>query len=47
VQQVMLNGDWRSQKLSKDEYLKRIDEADPRYARMLAALLAELKSGKG
>ena len=42
VQQVMLNGDWRSQKLSKDEYLKRIDEADPRYSRMLAALLAEL-----
>lgn len=47
VQQVMLNGDWRGQKLSKDEYQKRIDEADPRYAKMLAALLAELKGGKG
>ena len=43
VQQVMLNGDWKGQKLSKDEYQKRIDAADPRYSKMLSALLAELK----
>jgi hypothetical protein len=45
VQQVMMNGDWRTQKLSKDEYQKRIDAADPRYAKMLEALLTQLKSG--
>ena len=44
VQQVMMNGDWRAQKLSKDEYQKHIDAADPRYAKMLEALLTQLKS---
>lgn len=44
-QQVMMNGDWRAQKLSKDEYYKRINEADPRYAKMLEVLVAQLKSG--
>jgi hypothetical protein len=44
VQQVLVNGDWRAQKLSKDEYQQRIDAADPRYAKMLAALVAQLKS---
>lgn len=43
VQQVMINGDWRAQNLSKDEYQKRIDAADPRYAKMLEALVTELK----
>jgi hypothetical protein len=44
VQQVMVNGDWRGQKLSKDEYQKHIDTADPRYAKMLEALVTQLKS---
>jgi hypothetical protein len=45
VQRVMLNGDWKAQKLSKEEYQQRIDAADPRYAKLLAALVAELKGG--
>ena len=44
VQTVMANGDWRVQKLSKDEYQKRIDAADPRYAKMLEALVTQLKT---
>lgn len=44
VQQVMINGDWRAQKLSKDEYQKRVDAADPRYAKMLEALVTQLKT---
>ncbi len=41
----MMNGDWRAQKLSKEDYYKRIDEADPRYTKMLQALVAQLKGG--
>lgn len=44
VQYVLMNGDWRGQKLSKDEYQKRIDAADPRYAKMLQALVEQLKN---
>jgi hypothetical protein len=44
VQTVMANGDWRAQKLSKDEYKKRIDAADSRYAKMLEALVTQLKT---
>ena len=44
VQQVMVNGDWRAQKLSKDEYQKRVEAADPRYAKLLEALVAQLKT---
>jgi hypothetical protein len=44
IQQVLVNGDWRGQKLSKDEYQKHIDTADPRYAKMLEALVTQLKS---
>lgn len=44
VQHVMINGDWGAQKLSKDEYQKRIDAADPRYAKMLEALVEQLKT---
>ena len=40
----MMNGDWRAQKLSKDEYQKRVDAADPRYAKMLEALVTQLKN---
>jgi hypothetical protein len=40
---IRFNRDWRGQGLSEEEYLKAFAEADERYARMLSALLAELK----
>lgn len=43
-QQVLMNGDWKGQKLSKDEYAKRIAAADPRYAEMLKVLIAQAKT---
>ena len=43
TQQTTFNNDWRAQKLSKTEYDKRLDAADPRYTRMLEVLAAELK----
>jgi hypothetical protein len=45
VRQTTLNGDWRSQQLSKAEYAQRLEAADRRYAKMLAALVVELKAG--
>ena len=42
---VRFNSDWRSQKLSEDEYLKMYGAAEERYLQMLAALLAQLKGG--
>ena len=40
---IRFNRDWRGQGLSEEEYLKAFAEADDRYARMLTALLAEIK----
>src|SRR5262249_34402193 len=40
---VAFDGDWKRQKLSKDEYMKAFGEADERYSQMLAALLEQLK----
>lgn len=39
----MFDGDWKAQKLSEDEYMKAFGDADARYARMLQALIAQLK----
>jgi hypothetical protein len=41
--QTMFNSDWKAQKLSEQEYLKVFGDADERYAKILTALLAQLK----
>jgi hypothetical protein len=41
---TIFNGNWRQQQLSEEQYLKTFAEADARYAQMLSALLAQLKS---
>jgi hypothetical protein len=38
------DGDWKRQNLSEDEYMKAFSAADQRYAQMLKALLAQLKT---
>jgi hypothetical protein len=38
-----LDGDWRRQKLSEDDYMKAFAAADERYAQMLTALLEQAK----
>jgi hypothetical protein len=45
TKQTILNGDWAGQKISEADYRKRFESAEERYARILAALLAELKTG--
>jgi hypothetical protein len=40
-----LDGDWKKQQLSEQEYMKIFSAADERYSQMLAALLAQLKKG--
>jgi hypothetical protein len=41
--QTMFNSDWKAQKLSEQDYMKTFTEADERYAKILKALLAQLK----
>jgi hypothetical protein len=41
--QTMFNSDWKAQKLSEQEYMKQFGEADERYAKILTALLAQVK----
>ena len=38
-----IDGEWKAQKLSEQDYTKTFAAADERYARILAALLAQLK----
>ena len=40
---TMFDGNWKSQKLSEQEYMKIFSAADDRYAQILTALLAQLK----
>jgi len=40
---TMFDGEWKSQKLSEQEYMKAFSAADERYAQILTALLAQLK----
>jgi hypothetical protein len=42
---TVLDGDWKAQKLSKDEYHSAFDRVDTQYARALDALLAALGEG--
>ena len=41
--QTMFNSDWKAQKLSEQEYMKVFGDADERYAKILTALLAQVK----
>jgi hypothetical protein len=40
---TMFDGDWKTQKLSEQDYLKAFSAADDRYSQILTALLAQLK----
>ena len=42
---VVFDGDWKTQKLTEDEYNKAFTEADEAYAKLLAALIAQAKKG--
>ncbi len=41
--EVAFNNDWKAQKMTEEEYDKAFGDADARYARMLQALIAQLK----
>ena len=41
--QTMFNSDWKGQKLSEQDYMKAFGDADERYAKILTALLAQVK----
>ena len=41
---VMFNSDWKAQKMKEEEYMKAFADADERYAQLLTALLAQLKT---
>ena len=45
TKQTILNGDWLGQKISEADYKKRLESAEERYAKILAAFIAELKTG--
>ena len=38
-----LDGNWRRQKISEDDYMKTFSDADERYAQILALLIAQSK----
>lgn len=43
AKQYAFDGEWRKAKLSEEDYMKAYAQADEQYAKMLSALLAELK----
>lgn len=44
-QRTVFDGEWKKAKLSEQEYRDRFAAADKHYAKMLSALIAELKKG--
>ena len=40
---LTLDGDWKKQKLTEQDYMKAFSDADEHYSQMLTALLAQLK----
>lgn len=40
---IPFDGDWKKQKMSEEEYMQTFSEADAEYARMLEALISQLK----
>ena len=44
---LVFDGDWKKQKLnSEEEYAKAFNEADERYAKLISALIAQVKKGR-
>jgi hypothetical protein len=43
TRRTLLNGNWKEQQLSADEYHRRFEAADGRYARALTAMIAEVR----
>lgn len=41
--ETAFNSDWKAQKLSEEEYMQAFADADARYAKILQALIAQLK----
>jgi hypothetical protein len=41
---ISFDGDWKKAKISEDAYLKAFSEADERYAKILALLIAQAKA---
>jgi len=41
--ETAFNSDWKAQKLSEEEYMQAFADADTRYAKILQALIAQLK----
>jgi hypothetical protein len=44
-ERLVFDFDWKKQKLTEEEYLKKITAADQEYAKLLTVLLAEVKKG--
>lgn len=44
VKQTIFNGDWRSQKMSKNEYEQGFQKADEQYSRLLTILAQSLRT---
>jgi hypothetical protein len=42
---LVFDFDWRKQKMTEDEYMKKVVAADEQYAKMLTLLLAEARKG--
>lgn len=42
---TMFDGDWKKQKISETDYMSTFTQIDDRYARMLSALLEQIKKG--
>jgi hypothetical protein len=43
AQRLALDGEWRKQKLTEEDYMKVYGEMDDRYSKMLAILLTQIK----
>ena len=46
VKSVTFDGDWKKAKIAEAEYTKTFNDADDRYAKMLAMLVAQAKKSK-
>jgi hypothetical protein len=44
---IAFDGDWKKQKISEDDYMKRFTSADDRYVQILNALAAAAKKNSG
>jgi hypothetical protein len=44
VDKVQFDGEWKTQKLTRESYLKKFEVSDARYAHMLQVLIAQLET---